>query len=110
MSVNEDKKNEAWLTVSSVNNWLGRRGVIFVSANFCLWPVIGSAFCHAWPEQLACRLLMGIGMGIKASTGKTFHFLRLAFQLSSSHPNLHASQFLCTPPKTRPLLSVVLWS
>ncbi|KAG6357069.1 hypothetical protein INS49_014946 [Diaporthe citri] len=56
-----------WLT-DPVNNWLGRRGVIFVSANFCLWPVIGSAFCHAWPEQLACRLLMGIGMGIKAST------------------------------------------
>ncbi|KAI7776156.1 hypothetical protein LA080_005778 [Diaporthe eres] len=56
-----------WLT-DPINNWLGRRGVIFVSANFCLWPVIGSAFCHAWPEQLACRLLMGIGMGVKAST------------------------------------------
>ncbi|KAI3399308.1 hypothetical protein diail_7263 [Diaporthe ilicicola] len=56
-----------WLT-DPINNWLGRRGVIFVSANFCLWPVIGSAFCHNWPEQLVCRLLMGIGMGVKAST------------------------------------------
>ncbi|KAI1097793.1 hypothetical protein F4804DRAFT_151211 [Jackrogersella minutella] len=56
-----------WLS-DPINNWIGRRGVIFVSAHFCLWPVIGSAFCHTWGEQLACRLLMGIGMGIKAST------------------------------------------
>ncbi|KAI2777955.1 hypothetical protein F4815DRAFT_256293 [Daldinia loculata] len=56
-----------WLS-DPINNWIGRRGVIFVSAHFCLWPVIGSAFCHTWEEQLACRLLMGIGMGVKAST------------------------------------------
>ncbi|KAI5865276.1 hypothetical protein GGS23DRAFT_419594 [Durotheca rogersii] len=56
-----------WLS-DPVNNWIGRRGVIFVSAHFCLWPVIGSAFCESWGQQLACRLLMGIGMGIKAST------------------------------------------
>lgn len=63
-----------WLS-DPINNWIGRRGVIFVSAHFCLWPVIGSAFCHTWGEQLACRLLMGIGMGVKASTGSYFpHF------------------------------------
>ncbi|KAI0376357.1 hypothetical protein F5Y04DRAFT_286005 [Hypomontagnella monticulosa] len=56
-----------WLS-DPINNWLGRRGVIFTSAHFCLWPVIGSAFCHTWEQQLACRLLMGIGMGVKAST------------------------------------------
>ncbi|KAI1138338.1 hypothetical protein F5Y05DRAFT_36235 [Hypoxylon sp. FL0543] len=56
-----------WLS-DPINNWLGRRGVIFTSAHFCLWPVIGSAFCHTWGQQLACRLLMGIGMGVKAST------------------------------------------
>ncbi|KAK4124332.1 hypothetical protein N657DRAFT_680344 [Parathielavia appendiculata] len=56
-----------WLS-DPINNLLGRRGVIFVSAHFCCWPVIGSAFCHTWPQQLACRLLMGIGMGVKAST------------------------------------------
>ncbi len=44
-------------------------GAIFVSAHFCIWPVIGSAFCQTWGQQLACRLLMGIGMGLKASTG-----------------------------------------
>lgn len=57
-----------WLS-DPINNWFGRRGVIFFSAHFCLWPVIGSAFCHTWVQQLACRLLMGIGMGVKASTG-----------------------------------------
>lgn len=56
-----------WLS-DPINNLLGRRGVIFVSAHFCIWPVIGSAFCHNWPEQLACRILMGVGMGVKAST------------------------------------------
>lgn len=56
-----------WLS-DPINNWIGRRGVIFFSAHFCIWPVIGSAFCHTWPQQLACRLLMGIGMGAKAST------------------------------------------
>ncbi|KAK4152217.1 putative polyol transporter 1 [Chaetomidium leptoderma] len=56
-----------WIS-DPINNWLGRRGVIFVSAHFCIWPVIGSAFCHTWGQQLACRLLMGIGMGVKAST------------------------------------------
>ncbi|KAI1805046.1 hypothetical protein F4811DRAFT_247299 [Daldinia bambusicola] len=56
-----------WLS-DPINNLIGRRGVIFTSAHFCLWPVIGSGFCHTWGQQLACRLLMGIGMGIKAST------------------------------------------
>jgi MFS family permease len=56
-----------WLS-DPINNWYGRRGVIFFSAHFCIWPVIGSAFCETWVQQLACRLLMGIGMGVKAST------------------------------------------
>lgn len=56
-----------WLS-DPINNWFGRRGVIFFSAHFCLWPVIGSAFCETWEQQLACRLLMGIGMGVKAAT------------------------------------------
>ncbi|KAI0470913.1 sugar transporter-domain-containing protein [Xylariaceae sp. FL0804] len=56
-----------WLS-DPCNNYLGRRGTIFLAAQFCIWPVIGSAFCHTWPQQLGCRLLMGIGMGIKAST------------------------------------------
>ena len=56
-----------WLS-DPINNWIGRRGVIFFSAHFCLWPVIGQAFCNNWEQLLICRLLMGIGMGVKAST------------------------------------------
>ncbi|KAK8042003.1 hypothetical protein PG993_006526 [Apiospora rasikravindrae] len=56
-----------WLS-DPANNYLGRRGVIFLSGHLCLWPVIGSAFCETWQQQFACRLLMGVGMGIKAST------------------------------------------
>ncbi|XWW95790.1 hypothetical protein V2A60_003757 [Cordyceps javanica] len=56
-----------WLS-DPLNNYFGRRGTIWFSAHFCIWPVIGSAFCHTWEQQLACRLLMGIGMGAKAST------------------------------------------
>ncbi|KAK3321970.1 hypothetical protein B0H66DRAFT_619275 [Apodospora peruviana] len=56
-----------WLS-DPINNWFGRRGVIFFAAHFCIWPVIGSAFSHNWQQQLANRLLMGIGMGAKAST------------------------------------------
>lgn len=56
-----------WLS-DPLNNYFGRRGAIFFSAHFCIWPVIGSALCHTWEQQLACRILMGIGMGAKAST------------------------------------------
>lgn len=58
-----------WLS-EPINDRFGRRGTIFFSANFCLWPVLGSAFCNTWQELLACRLLLGIGMGTKASTSK----------------------------------------
>ncbi|KAJ5012581.1 hypothetical protein K4K57_004040 [Colletotrichum sp. SAR 10_99] len=47
-----------WLS-DPLNNWVGRRGTIFFAANFCIW-------------LLACRLLLGIGMGAKASTVPIF--------------------------------------
>ncbi|CAF3587749.1 unnamed protein product [Fusarium graminearum] len=56
-----------WLS-DPINNLLGRRGVIFVAAHFCIWPTIGSTFCQTWQQFLACRILMGIGMGVKGST------------------------------------------
>ena len=56
-----------WLS-DPINNYFGRRGTIFVSAQFCLWPVIASAFCNTWVQLLGCRLLLGIGMGTKAAT------------------------------------------
>ncbi|KAL3422883.1 hypothetical protein PVAG01_04630 [Phlyctema vagabunda] len=51
-----------------LNRWMGRRGTIFVSAVFCLLTPIGSAVSQTWPQLFICRLLMGIGMGCKAST------------------------------------------
>lgn len=56
-----------WLS-DPLNHYFGRRGVIWFSAHFCIWPLIGSAFSHTWQQQLINRLLMGIGMGVKAST------------------------------------------
>lgn len=56
-----------WLS-DPLNHYFGRRGVIWISAHFCIWPLIGSAFSHNWEQQLINRLLMGVGMGIKAST------------------------------------------
>lgn len=70
-----------WLS-DPLNYHFGRRGAIFASANFCLWPVLGSAFCNTWPRLLICRLLMGVGMGAKASTGE-FNWL-LIFGLLAS--------------------------
>ncbi|TVY70845.1 putative metabolite transport protein YfiG [Fusarium oxysporum f. sp. cubense] len=60
-----------WLSDPLNSRW-GRRGTIFFSANFCLWPVIGSAFCNSWRQLFACRVLLGIGMGTKASTVPIF--------------------------------------
>ncbi|KAF4123587.1 Sugar (and other) transporter [Geosmithia morbida] len=60
-----------WLS-DPINDMIGRRGTIFFSANFCLWPVIGSAFCNTWPQLFICRLIIGLGMGTKASTVPIF--------------------------------------
>ncbi|KAI6782601.1 Arabinose-proton symporter-like protein [Emericellopsis cladophorae] len=56
-----------WMS-DPINNLLGRRGTVFVASQFCLWPVIASAFCNDWQSLLGCRLLLGVGMGSKAAT------------------------------------------
>ncbi|KAI1293386.1 sugar transporter-domain-containing protein [Xylaria venustula] len=55
-----------------LNNYFGRRGTIFISAIFCLITPIGGAVTQNWHQLLATRLLLGIGMGIKASTVPIF--------------------------------------
>ncbi|KAH8906564.1 hypothetical protein BR93DRAFT_617137 [Coniochaeta sp. PMI_546] len=60
-----------WLS-DPINYYFGRRGTIFFAGHFCFWPVIGSAFAQTWGQLLACRLLMGIGMGAKGSTVPIF--------------------------------------
>lgn len=56
-----------WLS-DPLNNLFGRKGTIFFSAVFCFLPVIGAAFTQNWWELFICRVLLGIGMGSKAST------------------------------------------
>ncbi|KAL1893498.1 hypothetical protein Sste5346_006326 [Sporothrix stenoceras] len=56
----------AW-AADPINNWIGRRGAIFVTGLFCIFPVLGQAFTHNWWELLICRMFMGLGMGIKVS-------------------------------------------
>lgn len=56
-----------WLS-DPLNNYFGRRGTIFFAAVFCLFSVIGGAFTKSWEQLFATRLLLGIGMGAKAST------------------------------------------
>lgn len=56
-----------WMS-DPLNNYVGRRGTIFFSAVFCLFSVIGSAVSQTWPQLFVTRLLLGIGMGSKAST------------------------------------------
>ncbi|KJA27733.1 hypothetical protein HYPSUDRAFT_34863 [Hypholoma sublateritium FD-334 SS-4] len=56
-----------WLS-DPLNNRFGRRGTIFFAAIFCIFTVIGSGFAQTWPQLLVCRLLLGLGMGAKAST------------------------------------------
>jgi MFS family permease len=55
-----------------LNYFFGRRGTIFVSAVFCLLSVIGSAVSQSWQQLFVTRLLLGIGMGCKASTVPIF--------------------------------------
>lgn len=56
-----------WLS-DPLNTFFGRRGTIFFSAVFCFVSVIGSGFTQNWPQLFVTRLLLGIGMGAKAST------------------------------------------
>ncbi|WVQ73793.1 hypothetical protein IAR50_003373 [Cryptococcus sp. DSM 104548] len=62
----------AWLS-DPFNNWLGRRGVIFIAAIFCLLAPIGSAVCQNWQQLFVTRLLLGIGMGLKGATIPIFN-------------------------------------
>lgn len=55
-----------WLS-DPLNNYFGRRGTIFFAAIFCLFSVIGSGFSQNWYQLFVTRLLLGIGMGAKAS-------------------------------------------
>ncbi|PGH30677.1 hypothetical protein GX50_06541 [[Emmonsia] crescens] len=60
-----------WLS-DPINAMLGRRGTIFVAAIFSLLAPIGSAVTQKWGQLVACRILLGIGMGLKEVTVPVF--------------------------------------
>ncbi|PVI01711.1 hypothetical protein DM02DRAFT_717722 [Periconia macrospinosa] len=57
----------AW-AADPVNNFFGRRGAIFGTGLFCIFPVLAQGFAQNWWGLLICRMFMGFGMGIKIST------------------------------------------
>ncbi|KAF4616254.1 hypothetical protein G7Y89_g15152 [Cudoniella acicularis] len=57
----------AWIS-DPVNHFLGRRGTIFAAAIFSLLSPLGSACSQTWGQLVACRVLLGIGMGLKEVT------------------------------------------
>ncbi|KAF2153459.1 hypothetical protein K461DRAFT_286153 [Myriangium duriaei CBS 260.36] len=62
----------AWLSDPLNEHLVGRRPAILAAAIFCFISVIGSACVKTVWQLLACRILLGIGMGAKASTVPIF--------------------------------------
>ncbi|KAG5950808.1 hypothetical protein E4U53_004373 [Claviceps sorghi] len=60
-----------WIS-DPLNNWLGRRGVIFVAAIFSLLAPFGMGLSQTWGQLAASRMLLGIGMGLKEVTVPVF--------------------------------------
>ncbi|KAL3494904.1 major facilitator superfamily domain-containing protein [Aspergillus germanicus] len=61
-----------WLSDPLQESRYGRRYALFVSALFCAACVLGTARCDTWQQLLACRLILGIGIGAKASIAPVF--------------------------------------
>ncbi|KAL4747487.1 hypothetical protein BDW72DRAFT_209619 [Aspergillus terricola var. indicus] len=61
-----------WLSDPLQESKFGRRSALFVSALFCAACVLGTARCETWQQLLACRLILGIGIGAKASIAPVF--------------------------------------
>ncbi|ORY28300.1 hexose transport-related protein [Naematelia encephala] len=56
------------LLCDPANHFLGRRGVIFFTGLFCVFPVLAQGFTRNWYELFICRCLLGLGMGMKITT------------------------------------------
>ncbi|KAJ5154023.1 Major facilitator superfamily domain general substrate transporter, partial [Penicillium coprophilum] len=83
-----------WLSGSLIGTWLsdplqekfGRRSALFVAAVFCVALVIGTAHCNSWESLLVCRILLGVGIGSKASIAPIF--------AAEAAPDRHRGQVL----------------
>ncbi|OXV07360.1 hypothetical protein Egran_04877 [Elaphomyces granulatus] len=60
-----------WLA-DPLNHWIGRRGTIFLGAIFSVLAPIGAACTQHWGQLVACRVLLGAGMGLKEVTVPVF--------------------------------------
>ncbi|EHK19682.1 uncharacterized protein TRIVIDRAFT_77012 [Trichoderma virens Gv29-8] len=60
-----------WIS-DPLNDWIGRRGTIFIGAIFSLLAPFGMAVSQTWGQLAACRMLLGIGMGLKEVTVPVF--------------------------------------
>ncbi|KAL6788513.1 sugar transporter domain-containing protein [Trichoderma sp. SZMC 28012] len=60
-----------WIS-DPLNDWIGRRGTIFLGAIFSLLAPFGMAVSQTWGQLAACRMLLGIGMGLKEVTVPVF--------------------------------------
>ncbi|KAI3558852.1 hypothetical protein CABS02_00892 [Colletotrichum abscissum] len=60
-----------WIS-DPLNDLLGRRGVIFIAAIFSLLAPFGMALSQTWGQLAACRMLLGLGMGLKEVTVPVF--------------------------------------
>ncbi|OAA37413.1 sugar transporter [Metarhizium rileyi] len=60
-----------WIS-DPLNHWLGRRGVILIGAIFSLLAPFGMGLSQTWGQLAACRMLLGIGMGLKEVTVPVF--------------------------------------
>lgn len=49
-----------------INYWFGRRGGLITAAILTGVSAIGCIFCENWVQLLGVRIIMGLGMGIKA--------------------------------------------
>jgi sugar porter (SP) family MFS transporter len=61
----------AWIS-DPLNDWLGRRGVIWLGAIFSLFAPFGMALSQTTGQLIASRMLLGLGMGLKEVTVPVF--------------------------------------
>ena len=61
-------------------DYIGRRAMLFAAALLCLAAGIGAACVTKWEHFFACRVLLGIAMGLKASVTSVF-----AAEISPAH-------------------------
>lgn len=59
-------------TTDPVNDLCGRRGTIFIAAVFSLLAPFGMGLSQTWGQLAVCRVLLGVGMGLKEVTVPVF--------------------------------------